>query len=224
MRTHRARSDAMAKSERGEQRAFKVPGLSKLRIGGSIGKAAEAVKHAKVAGIPLVAGVQAAGGNPLGAFESIRDGHSVEQGAKDSLGFLKQGAKNLPFVLAGTKLLGGPGSVPGGSGGGGALSGLGDLAGTALDFLGNHGGQALDLGLGAAGMYNAAQLGKKSSDYATNAYDQSQANWKSREPLRLAGTSGMLNPQPTTDVSTIGATARASNPWAKPKALPLPTL
>lgn len=171
-------------------------GLSKL------GHGIQNAANKKVLGVSL--------GSVLGPMGEVVRGGDIKQNFVDDF---KAGAKNLPIALP--FMTGGNGSAPGGG------SGVGSLVDSGLDFLKEHGGQALDLGLGTAGMINAANLGKKSSDYATNAFDLANKNWQTREPLRLAGQAGMLNPTPTTDVNTIGTRARAANPFAS-KPLPLP--
>lgn len=100
MRTQRARSDAVVRNSRGEVRHWKVPGLSKLRIGGDLGKAAEKLKHAKVMGIPVMAGVQAATGNVPGAVlsENARAGGDWQKTGDYLKEDLIAGAKNVPVV------------------------------------------------------------------------------------------------------------------------------
>lgn len=181
----------------------------RIRIGGTLGKIGEKIKDYA----PFIG----AGGGGLGGViqgEIIKSRGDTGAIPGNLKGDIVQGVKNLPLALGMSKL-------GGGGGAGGVVSGLLNGGGSALDFLKEHGGSALDLGLGAAGMVNAAKLGQQSTDYATGAMDTANANWKSREPLRLAGVQGMLNPQPTSDVSQIGAKARAANPFAS-KPLPLP--
>lgn len=102
----------------------------------------------------------------------------------------------------------------------------GDAVKAAAAWAKAHGGQALDLGLGGLSAYNSAKLGAKSEEYATNAHDQAQANWKSREPLRLAGVNGMLNAQPSAfgsqAIDNLG-TVSSRNPFAKPALRMAPT-
>lgn len=73
--------------------------------------------------------------------------------------------------------------------------------------------------LGGLSGVNAAQLASKSSDYATKAYDQSQENWQSRQPLRMAGVQGMLNAGPSAFgsqvINNLGDVS-GRNPFAKP--------
>lgn len=189
----RARCDVMARRE--DRRHFKIPGLSKLRIGGSLGAATEKVKNTlnntKILGVPIGAALGAATGGVGGllAAESNRAGGDLGQIGKNLGQDITAGARNVPLALAGAGALGG----------GGALSKVGGLvkgaAGALSGLAGGGAGNLLDLGLGGLSAYNAAQLGKKSSDFAQGAYDQSQENWKQREPLRMAGIEGMLRPQ-----------------------------
>lgn len=96
----------------------------------------------------------------------------------------------------------------------------GDAAKAFAEFMQEHGGQALDLGLGTAGMINSANLAAKSSDYANKSYGYAEDSYKTREPLRLAGVEGMLRPVPSSDVSNLGAGSRAANPFARQGPIP----
>lgn len=190
----RVRGRAQPQSARGERRGFKIPGLSKLRIGGSIGKAAEAIKHK----LPSVPSMVLANAMPGGSLI----GSAINGTVKEDF---QKGASNLPLVMAGVKMLGGNPSIPGLPGGGG----------------GGGGGLGLDTILGGLSAYNAAQLGKKSGDYAQQAHDTAYKNWDSREPLRMAGVQGMLSPQPSAlgqqTLGNLGA-IQSRNPYAvKPK-------
>ncbi len=199
--------------------------------GHAVGKVADN-KYAKLgtAGILALTGVGAPAAAAILAGQGLAGGALKPGGNIGSA--LKGGATGAVSGLAAAKAgqalkLGGIGGLikGGGSDGKGNFGLAGELAGKVAGPIGlggaGGGGNILDLGLGAAGMYNSAQLGQKSTDYATGALDTANQNWKSREPLRLAGVSGMLNPTPTSDVSQIGARARATNPFAT-KALPLP--
>lgn len=123
--------------------------------------------------------------------------------------------KTIGNTVAGTAgAIGGAGALGLGGLAKGAIPGLLKMGGNAL---GGGAGNLLDLGLGGLSAYNAAQLGKKSSDFAQGAYDQSQANWKEREPLRMAGIQGMLKPQQSQigqqAVSNLGG-IQSRNPFA----------
>lgn len=190
------RSHQYAQSARGERRGFKIPGLSKLRIGGSIGKAAESLKKK----LPSVPSMVLSNAIPGGSLIGSAINGTVKQD-------FQKGLQNLPLVMAGVKMLGGNPSIPGLPGGGGAGGG------------GMGGG--LDTLLGGLSAYNAAQLGKKSGDYAQQAHDTAYKNWNSREPLRMAGVQGMLSPQPSAlgqqTLGNLGA-IQSRNPYAvKPK-------
>lgn len=116
-------------------------------------------------------------------------------------------AKAIPAIAAGVKGAGGlPGVSAVGSGGGSSLL---DKAGNFLT--GNNGLNALGIAQGV----NAAQLGAKSTDYATKAADTAQQNWDANAPLRTAGRAGILNPT-TPDLSQLTA-IRGSNPFGKPQ-------
>lgn len=154
-------------------------------------------------GAPAAAGILGAGSMLGGAIAPGGNlGTAAGQGVKGAAlggaaglaGGAVRGAMAAPSIggvlQAGGAVKGALGAVGGGSIPG--LQGVGDFLGGAKNFLtGNGGGNAL----AAAQGVNAALLGKKSSDYAENAMGSVDQNWKERDPLRVAGQAGMLNPQ-----------------------------
>lgn len=98
-----------------------------------------------------------------------------------------------------------------------AASHADDVAG----FLKDHAGDIVDYGLGAANLVNAAQLGKKSTDYANKAEQAVTGSYNERAPLRLAGVQGMLNPSAGNAAALAGVNA-VPLPQIAPRPLPLP--
>lgn len=66
--------------------------------------------------------------------------------------------------------------------------------------------------------YNQYERSKKSDEYAQKAIEAKQKSYDAKEPLRVAGMAGMLNPQANTpDLSALKAKANAA-----PMQMPLP--
>lgn len=132
-------------------------------------------------------------------------------------------------------LLGTIGGIAGGIFGGGpigaaigtGLGGLGDslLGGGGSSSQGSPqlpGVKPIDpaiLALAGAQGVNAANLSKKSTDYATNAADQANSQYAAKAPLRAQGIAGILNPQHP-DLSGLDATRMSGNPFAHAINLP----
>lgn len=145
----RARSDAFG--ARVDRRNFKIPGLSKLRIGGSIGQAAEKIKGSKYGSAAL------SGGN-LGSFlmhENARAGGDIGKTADYLKGDVLEGARNYAGLKGASELAGHPisggmtvtgGGVPGGPVQAGGPIG-GDVGGTDMPGLNPFGGEGGDSGI-----------------------------------------------------------------------------
>lgn len=75
--------------------------------------------------------------------------------------------------------------------------------------------------LSGLNVYNQYQRSQKSDEYAQKAVDLKQKSFDAKEPLRLAGQAGMLNPQANTpDISNLRAMAnRAPTQMALPVGL-----
>lgn len=178
---------------------------------GDIGKGATAVGHTvgSVASNPWVeAGLGALTGGatiPLlagGLGGLLKPGGNLGGAATGALkgGLAGYGGSKIPGILGGFNtggVTGGVQAIGNALGGlGGVAKGLGGLGG-ALGLGGGGGVQGLgDLakyGLGAAQMVNQAALQKKSSDYATNAYNQANDAYTAKAPLRAQGQAGLLN-------------------------------
>lgn len=114
------------------------------------------------------------------------------------------------------KVKGALSAIPGAGAIGKAVSshgGLSGMAGSALDYAKGHPSEIL-AGLQVA---NAANLGKKSNQYADNAMNSVNQSYMDRAGLRSAGIEGMLHP-PTPDVTQLSR-IRSSNPYSQ---APLP--
>lgn len=102
----------------------------------------------------------------------------------------------------------GGGLLKGATSGGGVMSTLGGLGKSALNYA-VHNPTTL---LAGAQALNAAQLGKKSNQFANNANNMANQSYAERAGLRSAGIEGMLHPHvpDTSGLSNI----RSSNPYA----------
>lgn len=204
-RIGRARSDALAKSARGEVRHWKVPGLSGLRIGGSIGKAAEAIKK----NIPSVGGM-------IGSATGIAGGGVLGSvlGGANPLDDLKKGAQVasviVPAIGAGTKTAGtvaggGSESDPYGDGMPGVFdpsaAGGSDPMGVVGKYIKDHWQELVKAGLVAGTSYEA---------YKNN----QQANQLTNDALARLKT-----PSVAPDLSSIFADQ--GNPYARNRKVPV---
>lgn len=195
----RSRSDQMARSPRGETRAWQIG--PRIRIGGSVGALGEKIKKY----VPSPASMIGTG-TPVGLIGSAIN-HSV---ASDAM----KGAAITPFAVAATKAMGGNGNAPGTPGTPGASDGSGGGSPLSLSSF-------LDLGLGAANMYGAAKLGQQSTDYAKKAEDAVTGSYNERAPLRLSGIEGMLHPDANTAAQMAGVNAIKGPQVAAPP-IPVP--
>lgn len=201
----------------GERRHWKIPGLSKLRIGGSVGQAGNwAKEHLPSVGSMIGTAVAPGLGTVVGSgIEGATNGKGI--GAQIGQDF-KKGLKATPFVLGGIGALGG---LAGAGGAAGAVGGLAKAAGGAGD--GVDLGSLLDAGLGTAGLVNASQLSGKSDKYAESAYKDVNDSFTARAPLRAAGIQGMLNPGAGVPLklANVQANTGRGNPFAKKPGVPL---
>ncbi len=205
----------------------------RIRIGGTVGKIGQEIKSH----VPSVASMVGGAIIPGGALVGSALNHSVGSD-------FQKGAENTPLALAGTHLLGNGPDTSGGSGvpgdgagvpgdpnaggtpGGSSGSPVDDLIAAAkiggsylLDFLKNHGNDVLQ----AAGVANAAYRQTQSDKYAKQALSGVEDRYNAKEPLRVAGMAGMLNPGANTpDLSSLKSIAgpNSGNPFA-PKGLPI---
>lgn len=186
----------------------------KIRIGGTVGKIGEAIKHH----VPSVGGmIGSATGIPLGgligsAAQAKADGTPVGQQITSDF---RTGAENTPFALAGTRLLGNGPDTSGAAGGagGGAAGGAPDGgAGAATASASSIPGWVIDglkTGLPAAvswlkdnagtilqgaGVADAAYREMQADKYATQAFKMAQDAYNAKAPLRSAGIAGMQAP------------------------------
>ena len=123
-------------------------------------------------------------------------------GLTDFLGTLARGAVRSIPVVGGALDAGITGLQHNGDGQGGFLQG-------AKDFLGEHGGDVLMGGQIANAAYNQ----KKAGDYAGQALDTVQGQWKDQAPLRQQGMAGMLDPGQGI-AAKVGAIPQGANPYA----------
>lgn len=134
-----------------------------------------------------------------------------------ALGHLPGGAS----LLAGAgKVKGALSMIPGAGKIGGMVADHGGVSGllhSGLDFAKDHGSELL----AGAQVLNAANLGKKSNQYADNAMNSVNQSYMDRAGLRSAGIEEMLHPQ-APDVTQL-ARIRSSNPYAgsQPSGIPL---
>lgn len=153
----------------------------------------------------VVPGVGTALGAGLGqAIGGVGHGDGLAKSALEGAG-----------AYGGAKLLGGMGggapsadTATPGVGGGGIMSTLAGLGKSGLDYA-IHNPSTL---LAGAQTLNAANLGKKSNQYAENANNMANNSYAERAGLRSAGIEGMLHPQ-APDVSQL-AKIRQSNPYS----------
>lgn len=182
----------------------------KIRIGGSVGKVGQNIKLAagKAAkqAAPFVSFINPALGAGLAAAGT---GLDTSHGGVSPLDIVKTGGLNyLGGKIGGFDIQPGEGVTSlsdlakkfGGGGGGGGLGGIGDF------LTGNGGMNALGIAQGV----NAAQLQKKSEDFANKSLGAVEQSYNERAPLRTMGVSSIQN-------------ALKANPFAmgKPQ-MPLP--
>lgn len=92
------------------------------------------------------------------------------------------------------------------------IGAIGDLLGKGVDFAtGNNGLNALAIAQGL----NAANLGRKSADYADRALDTSESLFKSKEPLRQKAIGNLMNPTPNPALPGIAAIRKSASPFAR---------
>lgn len=178
----------------------------------------------RVASNPITAGVVGATLGPWASAGIAGLGKAITPGA--NIGDIAKstavgGAAGYGGSRAGDALRSaGNGSIVGGlrkvaGNAGGAVT---DAAGNAIRSATGGGGSGggtnwAGLALSAAQAANAANLGKKSNDFANKGWDLAINDWDSRAPLRDAGREGLLKPQ-TRDLSSLTA-LRNANPVQK---------
>lgn len=153
----------------------------------------------------MIPGVGTLAGGAIGGLGALAHGDGLS-------GALKYGAEGAAGGFGGGLLK----SATAGAGSGGIMSTLGGLGKSALDYA-IHNPTTL---LAGAQTLNAANLGKKSNQFATNANNLANQSYTERAGLRSAGIDGMLHPQ-APDTSAL-AGIRSSNPYAKPQQPSLP--
>lgn len=196
-----------------------VPGLR--QAGGVVDKGVKGV--ADIQSNPWVQGLEAAALGATGVGAPAAAALLASSGALSGLaktgggtgaalsGALQGGVAGGAGALAGGALKGG--LSLGGVGGAikDAAGGLGGLVSKGVGALTGGGGVGLgglvDSGLGIAQGINAANLQKKSTDYATGALDTANKSYDERAPLRSAGIAGMMDPTKGIDLSSLKKTA-----------------
>lgn len=158
---------------------------------------------------------QLVGGAALGPIGSLIGG-SVDGNTTPLQKDIGAGVAATAGTMGLGSLLGGAGALTGAAGAPTSLESLLAKIPGLSGLLGSLGGVKglVNTGLGAAEALNAANLQKQSTQYAKNAMDTANQSYDTRAPLRLAGVQGMLNPQPSTNVSGLSQIAAAGNPFA----------
>lgn len=150
--------------------------------------------------VGMIPGIGTLAGGAIGGLGALAHGDGLG-------GALKYGAEGAAGGLGGGLLKG----ATAGAEGGGLMSTLAGLGKGALNYA-VHNPTTL---LAGAQTLNAANLGKKSNQYAENANNMANQSYAERAGLRSAGIEGLLHPQ-TPDTTAL-AGIRASNPYARPQ-------
>lgn len=156
--------------------------------------------------VGMIPGIGTLAGGAIGGLGALAHGDGIG-------GALKYGAEGAAGGIGGGLL---KGATAGAEGGGGIMSTLAGLGKGALNYA-VHNPTTL---LAGAQTLNAANLGKKSNQYAQNASNLANQSYAERAGLRSAGIEGLLHP--TAPDTTALAGIRSSNPYARPQQQSLP--
>lgn len=156
--------------------------------------------------VGMIPGIGTLAGGAIGGLGALAHGDGLG-------GALKYGAMGAAGGIGGGLL---KGATTGAEGGGGIMSTLAGLGKGALNYA-VHNPTTL---LAGAQTLNAANLGKKSNQYAENANKMANQSYAERAGLRSAGIEGLLHP--ATPDTTALAGIRSSNPYARPQQQSLP--
>lgn len=233
MRTQRARSDAVARSDRGEVRHWQIG--PKIRIGGTVGKIGEKIKS----NLPFLMAPAGLGATIQG--EVIKHGTDPTKVAEGFVDDLKTGAKNVPGVVGavgsgvfGKDTVTGGNPIPNAPAGGDDPTGMGDPSGADgaipsgskgtgqdwLDILKSFGGDAVKAAAAFASKYgataleianiaNAAHRQGEADKYGKAALAGTEQRFADKAGLRSSGIAGMQNPGTGADLSNLKAIANA---------------
>lgn len=160
-----------------------------LKPGGNFGSTLGGAASGAIAG-----GGGALAGKALGALGSAAGDIPGVSGIESAAGGLNGALQKIPGVTGLESVLGSAGNGlksalgNGTSGVTSLLSSFGGAPGGGIDW-----GKLADVGLGAAGVLNTANLQQKAGNLSNQAVQTAEDAWNQKAPLRAAGVTGMLN-------------------------------